>query len=238
MVTLTAVDVIGLLAYQAIAARQRVFVGPVRSVEVNVGTGSVVIERGSGSDAVVDTSGARGVSSPTDDEHLHGGALVITSTCGSTFFSNHCVRNYVVRVPSTVSVVAGSDQGDVTATGIDGALRLHSDQGDVTVRGGRSPVAMSSDQGDVTATGLGTRSVKAHSDQGNVTLRFLVAPVHVTASSDQGDVDVRLPRGPVAYRVQVGSDQGNASNEIDTDPTSGRTVHASSTQGNVTVSYP
>jgi hypothetical protein len=230
-------SLVGSVSSLALSARHRVFAGPVRAVTVRVDIGSVTIERATGSETAVDSTGVRGLTTPSDHEHLTGQTLVITSTCGETFFNNRCRRNYVVHVAPTVSVTVTSDEGDVETDGIDGPLDLHSGQGDVTVRGASGSVRATSSQGSVEAHDLRSPTVEAESDQGAVELGFAAPPRRATASADQGDVVISLPRGPASYQVHVGSDQGKVTNSVDTDPTSERVIRASSDQGDVTVAY-
>ena len=135
-------SVAGGIAYQAIPSSQRSFRGPLHTVSIEVDTGSVTVEAGSGPAVLVETSGSRGVRSPSDHEQVSAGTLAIRSSCGTTFLNNRCSRDYVLRVPSQVSVTASSGQGDVMVAGVKGPLDLHSDQGAVSVVGSlrRRPV--------------------------------------------------------------------------------------------------
>jgi hypothetical protein len=231
------VNWVGDIAYQAIPASQRVITVPVRAVSVAVDEGSVTIERGSGPNTIVETSGARGIVWPSDHEQISDGTLVIHSSCGSTFLNNRCHRDYVLRVPPQVSVMARSAQGDLAVVGVEGALDLHSDEGQVSVTGAAGSVQASSDQGGVSATQLTSRSVTANAAQGTVELGFVSPPSRVTASSDQGGVSVLLPHGNLSYQVHARSDQGSVTVGVADDPASPRVVNASSSQGDVSVRY-
>jgi hypothetical protein len=230
-------SLVGSVSYLALPARHRVFAAPLRAVTVRVDIGSVTIERATGAGTVVDTTGARGLTTPSDHEHVSGATLVISSTCGETFFNNRCRRNYVVHAAPTVSVTVTSGEGNVETDHIDGALDLHSGQGDVTVRGATGSLRATSSQGGVEAHDLRSPTVVAQSDQGAVGLGFLAPPRRATASSAQGSVVVVLPRGPSSYQVRVDSGEGAVTNSVNTNPTSARVIRASSDQGDVTVRY-
>jgi hypothetical protein len=228
---------IGSAAYQQLPSRQRVFTTPITRVTMEVGSGDITVEPGTGPDTRVTTTGVHGLTYPTDDEHVVGQSLVIRSTCGTRIFNDRCNRNYVVRLPSDVAVAATSGQGNVTVTGMDRTIAAHSDQGDVTIAGGSGTLQASSGQGGVTVSRSSASSVSVQSGQGDVAVDLISPPDHVAASSGQGDVIVELPKGPTSYQVHASSGQGNVSDSVDDNPASHRVITATSGQGDVTVGY-
>jgi len=232
-----ALSMIGSAAYQPLPSVQRVFTAPITAVTLQVSSGDLTIERVTGADTVVSTSGVHGLTYPTDAEQVVGHTLVIRSSCGTTIFNDRCTRNYVVHVASDVAVTATSGQGNVTVTGTNKVISGHSDQGDVTITGGSGTVQASSGQGDVTIMRSSATSVSAISGQGDVVLGFISSPNRVTVSSGQGDVTVELPKGPNSYQVHSSSGQGNVSNDVNDDPASDRIIDATSGQGDVTIRY-
>jgi hypothetical protein len=236
LVVAIAGSLIGAAAYQSIPSTHRVFSIAIDAVHVDV-DGAVTIESGHTRGAVVESSGARGLSAPSDVEGVTAGTLEVRSSCPLRFFENHCARNYNLRVPPDVTVVVDTDSGDVMADGMRGPLTLHSGQGDIVIDGAAGRVHVSSGQGDVSATGLNAPNAVAVSGQGDVRLEFRLAPRSVTATSGQGDVTIDLPRGAVAYQVHTSSGQGDVRNNVSENPASRRIVRANSGQGNVSVAY-
>jgi hypothetical protein len=232
-----ALSMIGSTAYKPLSSRQRVFTSPISEVTVDVSNGDITVERGSGADAVVATSGIHGLTYPTDEEHMDGDALVIRSSCGTNIFNDRCTRNYVLHLPSAIAVTASSGEGDVTVTDMGNAVSAHSAQGDVTISGGSGTVKASSGQGAVTVSRSSASSVSVRSGQGDATVDLLSSPDRVSAVSGQGDVTVHLPKGPNSYRVTASSGEGNVSDNVDDNPSSDRVIKASSGQGDVTVGY-
>jgi Putative adhesin len=237
IVAALALSIVGFVAYQPLASRQRVFTTPITAVTVEVSSGEITVERSAGADTVVTTSGVHGLTLPTDEERLVGRTLVIRSSCGSVPFNDRCTRNYVLHVQAGVILTVVSGQGDVNVTGTDRAVSAHADQGDVTISGGSGTLQASSGEGDVTVSRSAATSVSVHSDQGDVAIDMISPPTRLTASSGQGNVTVKLPRGPTSYQVHASSGEGNLSDTIDTNPTSTRVVNASSAQGDVTIGY-
>jgi len=232
-----AVSIVGSVAYQSLAPRQRVFTSPITAVTVEASRGDIAVERGAGIDTEVTTSGVHGLTYPTDEERVVGRTLVVRSSCGTAIFNDRCNRHYVLHVPAGVAVTAHSGQGNVSVDGADRAVSAYTDQGDVTITGGSGALQASSGQGTVTVVGSAATSVSVHSDQGDVAVDLITSPNRVTATSDQGSVTVALPKGPKSYRVHASSSQGNVSDSVIVDPASRRVIDASSAQGDVAVRY-
>jgi len=228
---------LGSVAYQTIPSTERVFAGTLTAVTVDVGTGSVTVERNARPDTVVTTSGSRGLTWPTDEEHVSGSSLTIRSRCRQPFFGDHCNRNYVLHVEPTTSLTVTTGEGTIDVDGIDGALALNSGQGDVAIAGGSGAVRVFTGEGNVSGTALRAQRVFAQSGQGDVDLGFATPPARVTASSGEGNVTIGLPNGPTFYRVHVSSGEGITTNGVAESPSSPRVIDGSSGQGDVAVGY-
>jgi hypothetical protein len=259
-------------SHEALPSTQRVFTTAVQAVTVDVDDGSVTVEPGTGRGAVVDTSGFRGASVPTDDERMTGHTLVVRSSCAGPA-TNWCRRDYVLHVPPHASAAVVVGTGPIAVTGIDGRLGLDAGDGDVTVTGGNGPLHATSGTGNVTADdvhgpvdlrtsdgdiavagasgplrattdtgsiqaiGLTGSSATARTSDGDVDLGFGASPGDVTATSSTGSVTVGLPAGSGPYQVHATSSTGRVTTTVATDPTSHRTVLATTSDGDVTVRY-
>lgn len=149
----------------------RVIGGSVRVVDVVTSGGSITIVGGSASSAVtVDMTVSRGLETPTHSETVEGDQLVLRNHCG-WLLSSWCQVDYVLHVPSSVSVLAHSDGGNVTVSNVRGDLELASSGGDISARNVvASRVRLDSDGGDVTADGLSARTIEASTNGGDVSL--------------------------------------------------------------------
>ena len=237
IVPAVALSMIGSTAYEQLSPRQRVYTTPISQVTVEVSSGDITVEPGTGTETMVTTSGVHGLTYPTDEEQLVGHTLVIRSSCGARIFNDRCNRNYVLHLPSEAAVTASSGEGNVNVADIGGAVSAHSDQGDVMIAGGSDTVQASSGQGSVAVTRSDASSVSVQSGQGDVTVDLLSSPERVSATSGQGDVTVELPKGPNSYQVKATSGEGSVSDGVDINPASDRVINASSGQGDVTVAY-
>lgn len=224
------------IAYFPIPSHQRIFAQHVTALNIQLDSGSITIERTSGHDIVVENSGARGLTTPTNHERVTGHILSIRSSCTPRIF-NFCQRNYVIRVPNSVTITADTGQAGITVSGIDSSMSLETSQGDVSVVGAKGSVRVSTGQGEVMLSRIDASSVSASSGQGDVTVNFTSPPTSVTATSSQGGVTVGLPDGPATYHVKATSSQGSVTDTVNESPSSSRAIHASSGQGNVVVRY-
>lgn len=148
-----------------------------------------------------------------------GDVLVLRERCGG--FGINCGVDITVEVPAATRVVATSNAGDVTATGLTTNARLQTSAGDVRGEQLRSP------------------ELDAKSAAGDVRLAFTASPMRVSARSSAGDVTVVVPdERDVAYFVDASSSAGNRQVAVDTDRQSTRTISVDSAAGDVAVRYP
>lgn len=233
-VGLGAWDLVGTLSRQPVHL-QRTWAAPVRTLDIDVGDGSVTLVGTSRSGALVEANGVRGLSSPTDDQTLEEGTLRIRSSC--SFAAQWCSLSYRVELPVGATVVAHSSNGPVTADGLAGNVQLTSNNGRVTANGPAGTIALHSSNGQVRVTGATSARVSATSNNGSVHVGFARPPQAVVAHSSNGSVTVGLPHSDISYRVEAHSSNGSVSTPVRTDPTGSRTITAVSSNGRVTVRY-
>jgi hypothetical protein len=95
---------------------------------------------------------------------------------------------------------------------------------------------LETDSGDIAARRSSAPQVQASSDSGDVMLSFAAAPASVYASSDSGNVTIRVPRGD-SYAVHPRADTGSSYVGFGQNPASSRSITAISDAGNITVVY-
>ncbi|MBW0103920.1 DUF4097 family beta strand repeat-containing protein [Pseudonocardia sp. KRD291] len=190
-------------------------IGAVSRVEIQADTGSVSVRPGpDGSAQVQRTLRWSGETKPEYTQSVSGDTLTITARCPDG--DDRCTTDLVVTVPAATSTRTGVTTGDVAVDDLTGAQ-------DLTATTGR-----------VTGTGLGASPVTARATTGQVSLRFAAAPPTVDAEASTGNVDVRVPVGPV-YQVQAQVQTGNSRVEVADTPGADHRISARSTTGNVSV---
>lgn len=168
---------------------------------------------------------------------VDGDRLVLSAAC-PVFSGPFCSATYEVHVPRRLDVVARSENADVGASDVDGAVTAGSSNGDVTGTRLGGEAQLTTDNGSVEGVDLTSDDVVGSSSNGDVELEMARAPRSVRAESDNGDVVVIVPRGSELYAVDATTDNGDAVTPIRTDPSARRRIVARSDNGDVTVRYP
>lgn len=150
------------------------------------------------------------------------------------FLAVRCDIRHEVQVPPTSEVVIGGVDGDVTASGLSGPLRVDRLTGDITAVDLAGPLDLRSSAGEITGDALRSEVLRATSDTGDVRLELVVPPQSVEVTTDNGEVDLAVPVG-TAYRVDVRSDVGEERVLVPLDPTSAHTLRVEGDTGDVTV---
>jgi hypothetical protein len=228
---------VGALAHERSTAVTTVDAAGVATVRVRNSAGSVRVLGVPGVEQITVRARISDGLRPTQhDVATEGDRLVVTGSCPN-YGNTWCSVGYTIEAPPEVVVDIRAD-GGIEVAGIEGDIRIGTDQGRVTLDDVGGDVWATSDQGAIAGSGLRATRVLAHTDQGRVTLRFRDPPRTVDARSDQGSVEIVLPRAEgVDYRVDADTDQGTVSAPIDTGPSSSRTIRAHSDQGDVTLRY-
>jgi hypothetical protein len=144
---------------------------------------------------------------PNTAHQVEGQRLRLTeSGCGDD--DARCDVSYTIRMPETMSVDITAQAGAVKLDGLAGDLRVTTEAGAVEGRG------LTSDQ------------VIIQTEAGAATLEFVEAPTLLRTTTSLGAVKLRLP-GTTAYAVDVRTEVGGSTVEVDRDPESAHqiTVH-------------
>jgi hypothetical protein len=137
---------------------------------------------------------------PITAHQVEGQTLRLTeSGCGDD--DTRCVVEYTIRMPEALSVDIIAHAGAVRLDGLAGDLRVTTEAGAVEGRG------LTSDQ------------VIIQTEAGAASLEFFEAPTLSRTTTSLGAVNIRLP-GATVYAVEVRTDVGASSVEVDRDPAS------------------
>jgi hypothetical protein len=242
--SLAAVGVLGLgtmesvsqLAHEEETVVHRFDGAELRTVDVRNSAGAVQLVGTGGDEVTVRAEVSHGMRSTGHSERIEGDRLVLRASC-PIFGSDFCEVTYTVEVPEDVAIRVRAE-GRIRVSDVTGDVDASTSNGRVEAARVDGDVRLDSDNGRVTGADLRSGTAHADSDNGRVELGFLAPPTTVTARSDNGSVEVVLPDTPDTYVVDVSTDNGTAAiPRIRQDPDSGRTVTASSDNGDVTVRY-
>jgi DUF4097 and DUF4098 domain-containing protein YvlB len=207
----------------------------VDGLEVLAANGDVRISAVDRDDVLVVAEVSHGLAHTRTEVEVVDGMLTASEDC--PILVGDCRVDYRIEVPSDLRVKIDAGNGSVAARSLGGAATLRSSNGDIDAVGLRGPARLESDNGDVRAEALETTEVEARSSNGEVLVDLQAVPTRAVAESDNGDVELRVPRSEDAYDLDLGTDNGSEFGQLRTDPDSDRTLVVRSDNGDVTVGY-
>ncbi|MCF3960930.1 DUF4097 family beta strand repeat-containing protein [Streptomyces fuscigenes] len=170
---------------------------------------------------------------PSPSWRLEGDTLTLKVKCAG--LTSDCNARHTVTVPRDVAVTVTSGNGSVTAKGFRTAVTLDTSNGSAEVWDSSGPVSLSSHNGSVTGVGLTGSKVSASSSNGSIRLGFSSVPDDVHAVSDNGRIQIGLPKGHTAYAVDAGSNNGHTDIGVPRDDASPHSVKARASNGGISV---
>ncbi|NIK62050.1 DUF4097 family beta strand repeat-containing protein [Kribbella shirazensis] len=206
------------------------------SLLVKNGSSTVEVRPGDGTEVTIDRQSKRNIFGSDPKESYDNGELELNSG-GCGFLSFGCRTTYVLTVPRDVKLTVESSSGEVTVSGFDGGANVKTSSGDIKVHDVGGPLELRSSSGDLEADGLSSTSVTTHSSSGRTTLGFTVAPQSVNARTSSGDVEIRIPAGDEAYKIDTDTSSGDESANVKSDPGAPRTITAKTSSGDVSIEY-
>lgn len=227
---------VGLLAHEEVTETETFPTDGVERLRVATDSGSIEIEGGDVEEITVVAEISHGFQRTRHQADVEDGTLVVDSDC--PIFSQWCSVDYRITVPADVDVVASSSNGRITVRDLTGDVDVDGDNGRVELVRLTGSITASTDNGRLEGTGLRSQHVDVDSDNGRVTLTFAEPPSAVTATSDNGRVEVVVPDTTDTYRVRATTDDGDNDVGVRTDPDSDRTITIDTDNGDVDVRYP
>ncbi|MGQ4485629.1 DUF4097 family beta strand repeat-containing protein [Streptomyces sp. SAS_281] len=166
---------------------------------------------------------------------LEGDTLTLHVKCKALI--SNCGARHEVKVPRGIALTVDADNGKVTASKFTTPLKLHSDNGAVVVRDVSGPLELKSDNGSVRGERISARSVVARADNGSVNLDLNRVPDLVDADSANGRIAIDLPAGATSYAVSASADNGHVDVKVPRSDSSRHVVKAHSDNGGVAVRH-
>lgn len=168
-------------------------------------------------------------------------AVSIATTDGKTVVSGDCMNGerrcsltLLLAVPAQTELRLDSATGSVRVSGSAGAVDVHSTEGSVGLVNSSGSTRVRTENGSIWLDACRSPQVQASSVNGEVLLTFASPPNAATATSVNGQINVRLPVG-LRYRVDAQSATAKAKVKVDQAVDSPYTVTATSTNGSVDV---
>ncbi|WP_242903802.1 DUF4097 family beta strand repeat-containing protein [Actinomadura terrae] len=127
--------------------------------------------------------------------------------------------------------------GSITATGLTtDRLSARSNDGRIRLSGRATLTELRTGTGRIDADSLTADRVVARTNDGTITLSLVTPPTTVQATTNTGDVNLRLPSGP-AYAIDAGTHTGSKkiAPAIHQDSTAERHLKARTNDGDITI---
>ncbi|TFD20688.1 DUF4097 family beta strand repeat-containing protein [Cryobacterium sp. TMT4-10] len=184
----------------------------------------------------VDARGTYFGATPTLSVTTSDDVTTITGGCPRQWFG-YCSLQLKVTMPASLPLTVTSQNGGLSAAGLTGSQKLVTTNGGIQMTGTRGDVELITTNGAIRVLESASRRVNATTTNGKVELDFAAPPSAVVARSTNGTVTVRVPGDDTTYAVDAHTTNGTIeSGSVPTDPSSRRTITASTTNGNVTIS--
>jgi hypothetical protein len=187
---------------------------------------------------------------PRAKHSFEGSTLKLSSKCGTQVIGfSPCGVSYRIRVPRSTPVQIDSRDGTVIASGLTGAVKLHSANGSITATGLRATTAslsskdgsvrvsgradtadLRTDNGSVDATGLTAGKVTARSRDGRIRISGNVTTADLR--TDNGSIDAP---GLTTDRITARTKDGGIVLRLTASPAN---VDATSDNGSINLRLP
>jgi Putative adhesin len=212
---------------------------PVTAVSVEVYSGDVTVSPGSADTVTIHETLQWDYRKPTVHEAWQGDTLLVSTSCvPSTLFSSHdCGTSLDLKVPAGAAVHVVAHSGEVSVTGVSGAVTAQANSGDIQLTGTSGPVSAHTTSGNVTGQTLLSARVDVATGSGDVNLSFAAPPETVTSSVGSGNTSILVPRG-ATYRVtgQTTSGERGVDGALE-NGASTRSMAINSGSGDVDINY-
>jgi DUF4097 and DUF4098 domain-containing protein YvlB len=186
----------------------------VTALVVDARAGKVVVEAGDGPVSVTESRRYR-KDKPSTAHAVEGKTLRLTET-GCADDNVLCWVEYRIRLPRQLTADITTQAGEVQVTGLTGNVHV------------------TTQAGSVTGKALSGGEAVVQTEAGEVLLEFAKAPTLVRATTQLGEVQVRVP-GDTAYAVKVTTDVGTAKVGVDKDPASAHRIEVQTDVGSVEI---
>lgn len=224
-----------------------------RTVAVAVDSGQISLRRGTAGLVRITGTAHYALIRPSITSQSTFEQTSVRSSCRSLTWP--CSFDYAVAIPGGVDTKISDAVGHLTASGLGGRLALESDAGDIRASALTGDVLISDQSGDITAadlsgrdlvikdqsgnisaTGLTVSGVTVTNGSGDITLTFASVPARVLVTSEAGNINLLLPHGSTAYRVDARTSSGTTNlHDVPTDASSPHVITVTDQSGDISI---
>jgi hypothetical protein len=230
-------QVVGIIAHEEHGETVRIADPTVAVLDVRSDGGSIEVIGADVDDVRIEALVSDGLVPTRFTQDVVGDRLQVRVRCRLVIENQWCRADLRIVVPRDLEVDVRSQDDAVAVRGLTGRVDAESSNGTVEGEALSGATRLHSSNGSVRASRLRTESLQADSSNGSVRVEFATPPISAIATSDNGSVDVAIPRGEEAYAVDIDSGNGSIHNLVRSDPDSERRIVATTDNGSATVRY-
>ena len=230
------VGVVGVLAHDEVTERTELDAAGIDRLSLRNDRGSVVVEGADVDRISVVAEVDHGLRDTSTTVRVVGSTLEVRGSC--PHWSTWCEVEYRVVVPARMALDLRGTNGRLAVRDIHGSVQVEGRNGAIDLDRLGGSIRARTTNGRVEATALTADVVSVGSRNGAVHVGFDEPPSTVDATTRNGRVEVVVPETPDAYRVDLDTRHGDTEIGVRTDPTSSRTITASTSNGRARVRYP
>ncbi|MBL0776457.1 MULTISPECIES: DUF4097 family beta strand repeat-containing protein [Streptomyces] len=164
---------------------------------------------------------------------LSGSTLNLRTECHGISIS--CAARYTVTLPENLAVSLTSSNGSVDSVGLTQSQEIESSNAAVKVEKASGDVSLKVRDGNTEAIGISAGLLTAETRNGRLKVVFTEPPRKVTASTDNGNVNVTLPPGEDRYQIRVDAENGRSDSSVKNSPGAERSIEVRSTNGSARI---
>ena len=229
-------SVISVLAHSEHTERSTFASDDISALTVSNESGSVTITATPGDTVTVVAKVSDGWQTTDMSVQVVDGVLELNTDCPA-FLSPWCNVDFTVSIPADRPVTVDGS-GTVRLRGMSAPIDIDSDDGRLELDDISGDIHVSNDDSSIVGRRLTASRVDARNTNGRIELSFLDPPQSVSASTENGSIEVVVPDTEVLYPVEMDTGNGGTDNLVRTDPNSDHVIDLSTDNGSITVRPP
>ena len=227
-------NVVELIAHEERTERFNVPAASLDRLLVENDTGSVTIVGTDSDEISVEAEVSDGLRHTGFRREVVGSTLELHGSC-PVIGSMWCRVTYRIEVPRDLTIEVDADDGRVGVSNVDGDLRIESDNGSIELSDISGRITVDSDNGRISGRNLISSVTNAGSSNGSIELSYSEPPDTVTASGDNGSVEVVVPDIDIGYDVTADTSNGGEDILVTNNPDSPHKITLETDNGSITV---
>lgn len=204
-------------------------------VRIDVPNARIDVEAGEGAEVLVSMSGSYSGPRPGLEVQTVGDETRVEGGCPRVPFTR-CDLRLEVQMPSGSNLTIRGTNGQMSVSGLEGAVDVETNNGRVDVEHVSGPLILGTTNGAIRLEDGRSERVSARTTNGGVELDFAAPPSVVEAESTNGGITVRVPDDGEQYFVDADTTNGGIDDEdLQSERTADRTITVRTTNGGITL---